>query len=486
MPTASAQDRRSPRKSVLLRTKNGTLTAGILPFIILQFTVLLVFTTYFSWTGLAICALSYAVRMFAITGFYHRYFSHRTYKMGRPMQFFAAVLGCTATQKGPLWWAAHHRGHHKHSDTPDDPHSSHEGFFHSHFLWFLYEESNVTHYDRVKDLTKYPELMFLNRYWVLSPVLYAVGLFMIGGWHWVVWGYFVSTVLLGNGTYTINSLMHSWGKQYFVTGDKSRNHWLLAIITLGEGWHNNHHRYQASARNGFYWYEYDITYYTLKALSWVGLVRDLNPVPFKILEEGRINHQRRRQAQQQGLAFEPARVLRQEVQGLSQLLPPRVRDLRTELLTFCEMADKKRRGLAAEMQGLGEQVGHKLEELQEEIAGLGGQMAKKSEPLRAEVQRLGDQVAEQGKALRQEMQALNDQVSEKTRQLANEIQALGEQMVGKGKMVKADFLELSEHIGDTIKELRSNGQELSDEVSAWVRTLRAQVDTLGGQLGTAS
>jgi stearoyl-CoA desaturase (delta-9 desaturase) len=205
--------------------------------------------------------------MFAITGFYHRYFSHRTYRMGRVMQTVAAILGATAVQKGCLWWAAHHRDHHKNSDTDADPHNSHEGFWHSHVVWFLYREGEEIDYEPVHDLARFPELRWIDRYWQVFPAAMALALFAVGGYHWLVWGFFVSTVLLQNGTGCINSLMHYWGRQRFSTGDESRNHWLPTLVTLGEGWHNNHHRYKASTRNGFYWWELDPTYHGLRALS---------------------------------------------------------------------------------------------------------------------------------------------------------------------------------------------------------------------------
>ena len=293
------------RQGLRWRTEHGTLTPNVLPFLFLQLSVLLVFTTYFSWTGVIVCLASYFFRMFAITGFYHRYFSHRTYRMGRVMQFLAAFLGATATQKGPLWWAAHHRVHHKKSDTEEDPHDSHKGFWHSHWMWFLYRENDETHWDMIPELAQYRELRLIDKYWYVPSVMLGVGLFLVGGWHWTVWGYFVSTFLLSNGTYTINSLMHYWGKQQYQTGDESRNHWLLALITLGEGWHNNHHRYQASTRNGFFWHEIDITYGILKMMSWIGLVSDFTPVPAKILEEGRYNRAQMRIAKKQGTPYTP-------------------------------------------------------------------------------------------------------------------------------------------------------------------------------------
>ena len=298
---------------VLRRNRHGTLTATLLTFALLQLSILLVFTTHFSWTGVAVCALTYAVRMFAITAFFHRYFSHRTFRMARVTQFIAAFLGTTATQKGALWWASHHRVHHKESDTDDDPHNSHEGFWHSHWLWFLYKETEYTDMESISEFARFPELRLLDRFWVIPPVMLGVGLFLIGGWHWTVWGYFVSTVFLSNATYTVNSLMHYWGKQQYDTGDESRNHLLLALITFGEGWHNNHHRYQASTRNGFFWNEIDITYAILKMLSWVGVVSDLTPVPAKILEEGRVNRNGRREATRAGEAFVPRKLTKAEL-----------------------------------------------------------------------------------------------------------------------------------------------------------------------------
>jgi stearoyl-CoA desaturase (delta-9 desaturase) len=300
-------------KWIIRQSRLGTLTASASTFLLLQLSVLLVFTTHFSWTGVALCAGSYLIRMFAITAFYHRYFSHRTYRMARVTQFLAAVLGATATQKGPMWWAASHRKHHRESDTENDPHNSREGFWHSHWLWFLYKETEPTNFESIPDLEKYPEIRMIDNYWVVPPVMLGVGLFLIGGWHWTVYGYFASTFFVSNGTYTINSLMHYWGKQQYDTGDESRNHLLLALITLGEGWHNNHHRYQASTRNGFFWNEIDVTYSILKVLSWVGLVHDLTPVPAKILEEGRHNRDLRRQAEKEGRPFTPERVLAKDL-----------------------------------------------------------------------------------------------------------------------------------------------------------------------------
>jgi stearoyl-CoA desaturase (delta-9 desaturase) len=242
--------------------------------------------TGFSWWGLALCAALYLPRMFFVTGGYHRYFSHRTYKTSRWFQFVLA-LGATCTaQKGVLWWAAHHRVHHKLSDQPGDLHSVvQSGFWWSHMGWILARDLEGTNYDRIRDFTKYPELRWLDRWWMLPPIAVGTVTFLLGGFFALVWGFAVCQVLCWHGTFTINSLSHLWGKRRYTTGDDSRNNPVLALITLGEGWHNNHHHYQVAARNGFFWWEIDVTYYVLRALALVGLVRDLHPVPEHILED---------------------------------------------------------------------------------------------------------------------------------------------------------------------------------------------------------
>ena len=241
------------------------------------------------WSGvttgaLVTCAALYVARMFGVTAGYHRYFSHRTYKTGRVFQFLLAVLAQSTTQKSVLWWAGKHRHHHKHADTEDDVHSPRlRGFWYSHLGWIFDPKHDDTDLDAVPDLAKYPELLWLHKYEKLPAVALAVLCFVFGGWPGLVVGFFWSTVLVYHGTFMINSLAHVHGKQRYVTGDDSRNNWWLAIITLGEGWHNNHHAYMASTRQGFRWYEYDPTYYALKALSWTGLVWELNEPPEAIV-----------------------------------------------------------------------------------------------------------------------------------------------------------------------------------------------------------
>jgi stearoyl-CoA desaturase (delta-9 desaturase) len=234
----------------------------------------------FSWKLVALAAGSYALRIFGITGGYHRYLSHRSYQTSRPFQFLLALLGTTATQKGPLWWAAHHRDHHRFSDGPQDIHSPvQSGFWWSHVGWILSTEYDATKLDRVKDLARYPELRWLDR-WHLVPVVgYATLFWFVAGWPGVLWGYFVSQVFVWHGTFLVNSLAHVMGRRRYETTDDSRNSALIAILTLGEGWHNNHHHYQSTANQGWFWWEVDVTYYVLRGLSAVGLVHGLRLPP---------------------------------------------------------------------------------------------------------------------------------------------------------------------------------------------------------------
>ena len=255
-----------------------------------------------SWFALWVAVFLYFSRMFAITAFLHRYFSHRSFKTSRPMQFLFAVAAGTAAQRGALWWAAHHRKHHKESDNETDVHSPHtHSFLWSHMGWITSHRNFATDYDVIKDFARFPELVYLNRFNKIVPLLLGVSLYFLGdwaasrwpsletsGWQIVVWGFFISTTVLFHGTQTINSLAHIYGRRRFDTTDHSKNNFWLSLITLGEGWHNNHHYYMHSTRQGFYWWEIDPTYYGLKIMSWLGLVSDLKPVPERILEEGRI------------------------------------------------------------------------------------------------------------------------------------------------------------------------------------------------------
>ncbi len=248
-----------------------------LPVLLVHLAPLLVLWTGAHWgRDLLLCLVLYVVRMFFLTAGYHRYFAHRTYKLGRAMQFVMAFGGGMCAQKGVLWWAAHHRDHHAYSDTERDVHSPIRGFWWSHALWFMSGESKATKFDRIKDFAKYPELRWLNRWWIVPPASLGFACWIFGGASAMLIGFLFSTVLLYHGTFTINSLAHVWGSRRYDTGtDDSRNNPVLAVITLGEGWHNNHHHAQWSARQGFRWWEIDMSWYVLKTLSWIGLVRDL-------------------------------------------------------------------------------------------------------------------------------------------------------------------------------------------------------------------
>jgi len=238
-----------------------------------------------------------------VTGFYHRYLSHRTYKTSRWFQFAFALLGSSATQKGPLWWSSHHRTHHLYSDQEEDVHSpTRHGFLYSHIGWVFARGNDTTKTRLVPDLVKFPELRLLDRFDVLVPILLGTATFLLGallakvspqlgtnGMQMLVWGFFISTVVLAHATYTINSLSHVFGRQRFETGDTSKNNWLLALLTMGEGWHNNHHHFPTATRQGFYWYEVDLTYYGLLLLSKLGLIWDLKSVPEHILETRRVS-----------------------------------------------------------------------------------------------------------------------------------------------------------------------------------------------------
>jgi stearoyl-CoA desaturase (Delta-9 desaturase) len=257
-----------------------------------------VFWVGWSWVALGVCAFLYVARMFAITGGYHRYFSHRTYQTSRPFQFLLACLGASAAQKGPIWWASHHRHHHRHSDTPEDIHSPIiHGIYYAHIGWVLSSQYLKGRPELVKDLLAFPELRLLEKYNVIPPILLGVATFFLGSWlqavapglgtsgpQMLVWGFFISTVLVYHGTFCINSFTHLIGKRRFNTTDSSRNNLILALITLGEGWHNNHHYYPGSEKQGFYWWEIDISHYILKGLSWLGLVWDLRTPPARVYQ----------------------------------------------------------------------------------------------------------------------------------------------------------------------------------------------------------
>jgi len=268
-----------------------------IPFVGMHLAVL--FVLWVGWSPIAVWTsiVLYAVRMFAITGFYHRYFSHKAFRTSRVLQFIFGVIGASSVQRGPLWWAANHRLHHAHADKSEDVHSPlQHGFWWSHMCWFLSRRHFRTRLDQIRDFARFPELRFIDRFDVVVPTCFAVSVFLFGeglafvnpdlgtnGWQMLVWGFGISTVVLYHVTFTITSLAHRIGSRRYATPDGSRNHFFLALLTLGEGWHNNHHFYPSSARQGFRWWEIDLTFYILKLFERLGLVWDIRPVPARVL-----------------------------------------------------------------------------------------------------------------------------------------------------------------------------------------------------------
>jgi stearoyl-CoA desaturase (delta-9 desaturase) len=236
-----------------------------------------------TWTAVGLGVLFYVVRMFGITGAYHRYFAHRSYKTSRWFQFVLAWIGCAAMQKGPLWWAGHHRHHHKHSDQEDDPHSPIvRTVWWAHVGWVISGRFRTA--PAMKDFERYPELRILDTFFTWVPGLTLAALcYLIDGWSGVVWGFLIGTVCLYHGTFLVNSACHLFGTRRYATTDQSKNCWWAALLTMGEGWHNNHHHYQSCARQGFKWWEIDMTYYVIRLLGAIGLVWDVREPTEKAL-----------------------------------------------------------------------------------------------------------------------------------------------------------------------------------------------------------
>lgn len=257
---------------------------SLIPFVAVHLAAFGALWTGARWQDWTCCALLFWARMFGVTGGYHRYFSHRTYKTSRVGQFLLAFLAQSSSQRGVLWWAAHHRRHHLHSDTVRDVHSPKQwGFWHAHVGW-LYDNNNATDMRRVQDLSVYPELRWLDRNWLVPPVVLGFAVWLLLGWSGLWIGFMLSTVITWHSTFTINSLTHLIGKRRYDTPDDSRNHWFLALLTMGEGWHNNHHHYKDCARQGFHWWQIDLTYGILRTLAWFGLVWDIQEPPRHVVD----------------------------------------------------------------------------------------------------------------------------------------------------------------------------------------------------------
>lgn len=317
-----------------------------IPFVLVHVSALAAIWTGITAQAVLLCIVLYWSRMWAVTAGYHRYFSHRSFRTSRVFQFVLAFLAQSSLQRGIIWWAAIHRHHHRHSDTELDVHSPrHRSFLYSHVGWIFSNRDDTPDYGTVQDLMAYPELRLLNRLHHLPGVMLGALCLLVAGWPGLIVGFVWSTVLLYHGSFSINSLAHVHGKQRYVTGDDSRNNWWLSLITMGEGWHNNHHAYQSSTRQGFRWYEFDPTYYVLKALSWVGLVWDLRSPPREVVEnERRLGRRVVEQVAHQVATTFPVERMAAQVRAAWDHVPG-LAELRAELTTRAEGA-RSRAGAA--------------------------------------------------------------------------------------------------------------------------------------------
>ena len=358
----------NPREAAPAQTRRIR-PRSLIGFLIVHAAALGVIAVGFSWKGVALCIASYYLRMFAITAGFHRYFSHRTYRLPRVPQFLLAVLGQTAAQKGVLWWASNHRHHHRYSDRPEDIHSPlQSGFWWAHIGWILSPDYEKTDYSRVPDLARYPELVWLDRHQYVATILYAVGLFLAFGPVGLFYGYFLSTVFLWHGTFTINSVMHVFGRRVFATTDDSRNSFLFSVITMGEGWHNNHHWAPGSAAQGFRWWEIDPSYYVLWTAERLGLVKNLNRPP----SHWRVSA---REASRTGRAFTSAR-LHVEVRTLTE----RWAKLRASARVTAHDA-------LVDLEAARERAAARLDRLHEEAAAAGARAERRLEELHREIEK---------------------------------------------------------------------------------------------------
>ena len=272
-------------------------TLTICIFWVVQASALLIFFVPFSWGLVALWAVSHFLRAIGLTLAFHRYFAHRSFQMHRAARLFWTAVGTSAMQKGPLWWAGHHVNHHRFADRDGDPHSPMvSGVYYAHIGWFLHD----TKYDKVeatnpviRDFSKVPEIAWLEKWFFVPPAALALGLYFFGGMPWLVYGFCLPTMTLAHATFAINTVNHMFGSRRFETLDESRNNVFTAVFAAGEGWHKNHHRFQRAARNGFYWYEVDVTWYVIRAMAAVGLIWDIQPVPQRIYDEARAVKARR-------------------------------------------------------------------------------------------------------------------------------------------------------------------------------------------------
>lgn len=356
--------------------RGGLRPSAVVGFLLVHVAALGVVLVGFSWKGVALCVASYYLRMFAITAGFHRYFSHRTYRLARVPQFLMAFLGQTAAQRGVLWWASNHRHHHRYSDRPEDIHSPiQRGFWWSHMGWILSRAQDESDHSSVPDLARYAELAWLDRNEYLPTFLYGMALYFAFGWTGLFYGYFLSTVALWHGTFCINSVMHVFGRRVYATTDDSRNSFLLAVVTMGEGWHNNHHWAPQSAAQGFHWWEVDASFYLLWLGERVGLVRGLHRRP-------RHFRQAAIEAMRTGRTFTSVRLL-EKVQSLTQ----RWHEIGASARLHAHEA-------LVELEGARAKAAARLERLHDEAAAVGARAGQRLEELHAEIERARAHLAE--------------------------------------------------------------------------------------------
>ncbi|KAL2463069.1 Palmitoyl-monogalactosyldiacylglycerol delta-7 desaturase [Forsythia ovata] len=233
----------------------------------------------FNWGAFWVAFGLYIITgLFGITLSYHRHLSHKSFKIPKWLEYIFAYCGALAAQRDPIYWVSTHRYHHQFCDTEKDPHSPIRGFWFSHSTWLFDNNSIVAKCGKpnnVGDLEKQPFYKFLERTYLIHPIGLGALLYALGGFPYVVWGMGVRTVFVYHITWLVNSASHTWGKQVWNTGDLSRNNWWLAMITFGEGWHNNHHAFEYSARHGLEWWQVDITWYVIRLLKAIGLATDV-------------------------------------------------------------------------------------------------------------------------------------------------------------------------------------------------------------------
>lgn len=240
---------------------------------------------FFSWSALGVMiGLHWLFGSIGICLGYHRLLSHRSFRVPRWLERSIALLGALALQGGPIFWVAGHRLHHAYTeDEQKDPYSARRGFWWSHVLWIFYPRSQFFDYEEYQrfapDLARDPFYRWLNRYffWLQFPL--ALLLYFVGGWSFVVYGIFVRAVFLWHTTWLINSVTHLWGSRAFDCRDNSRNLWWAALLTYGEGWHNNHHAYPQVARCGWRWWEIDVTWWAIALLQRLGLATAVQNPP---------------------------------------------------------------------------------------------------------------------------------------------------------------------------------------------------------------